>query len=434
MALPAPSRPRIAARPVDPIGSYLTQIAATPLLTRQGELALAKRIEAADRRILAAVLRSPLAVDELIRLATPGAAPRPPTSELLVDVDPRHGAFDEAARRRVLGDVLVALGSYRDTQRGLAQRLDQESLAAAPRRRLRAALDQAHAAIVARLSLQWFRARVLEGAAEKLTALGSPPGTMQQRARRQIREGTRLAEAARREMLLANLRLVVSVARKYPNRGLDLFDLVQEGNIGLIKAIDKFDHRRGFRLATYATWWIRVAISRAVAEQTRTIRLPANLRSELSLVVRATRELTATLAREPTDEEIAERLRVPLPRVRLVLGVAREPVSLETPVGSDAHATLEDFLEDRRAPSPAQALHAAELVASLHAALSLLTVREAKILRMRFGIDQPSDHTLEQISRVFGVTRERIRQIEEKALAKLRRARAAGQLRPLLEA
>jgi RNA polymerase primary sigma factor len=235
-------------------------------------------------------------------------------------------------------------------------------------------------------------------------------------------------------MLRANLRLVISVARRYRNRGVELLDLVQEGNLGLMKAIDKFDHRRGFRLATYATWWIRVAVSRAIAEGPRTIRIPANMRGEMSRVARATRELTHTLGRPPADEEIAERVGLSLRRVRLVGDVPGEPLSLEMPVGSDESATLQDFLEDRQAASPAHSLYAADLAASLQSALSVLTDREARVVRMRFGIGEQSGHTLEEIGRIFGVTRERIRQIEEQALAKLRRRRVAGRLRPHLQA
>jgi RNA polymerase sigma factor (sigma-70 family) len=244
----------------------------------------------------------------------------------------------------------------------------------------------------------------------------------------------RLADEARAAMLRANLRLVVSVAKRYRNHGVELLDLVQEGNLGLMKAIDKFDHRRGFRLATYATWWIRVAVSRAVAEDPRTIRVPANMRGEMSRVARATSELSRTLGRAPADDEIAHRAGLSLERLRLVGDVPAEPLSLDMPVGFDDGATLQELLEDRHAASPAESLDAGALAASVCSALSLLTDREANVVRMRFGIGKPDTQTLEQIGRLFGVSRERIRQIEEKALAKLRRRRVATTLRPHLEA
>jgi RNA polymerase sigma factor (sigma-70 family) len=396
---------------VDSTTSYFAQMGAVRLLTPATELELARRIEEGDRQILVALLGSRIAVDELLRAAAEGTTTRSLAGEILVDVDPRHVSFDEAARKRELGDVLAALQRYRDAQ-------DEPF-----------GLDRARATLLRRLSLQWFRAGVLARAVATLRA-----GTGARRTQGALIKAVRLADDARADMLRANLRLVVSVARQYRNRGVELLDLVQEGNLGLMKAIDKFDHRRGFRLATYATWWIRVAISCAIADGPRTIRIPASMRSEISRVTRATIELTRTLGRPPVDEEIADRLGLSLERVRRVGDVPGEPLSLEMPVGSDESATLQDFLEDRQAASPAQSLYATDLVASVQSALSVLTDREAKVVRLRFGIGKADGQTLEEIGQLFGVTRERIRQIEEKALAKLRRRRVAGRLRPHLEA
>jgi len=396
---------------VDSTSSYFAQMGAVPLLTAAGELALARLIEDGDRQIFAALLDSRVAVDELLLVAAAGTTTRTPAADVLVDVDPRHAGFDEAARKRELGALIRALERYRDAQ---ARRTGVESA----RRR-----------VLERFRLQWFRARVLGCAVAKL---GASAGE-QQRYRR-VMKAVRIADGARADMLRANLRLVVSIARRYRHHGVDLLDLVQEGNLGLMKAIDKFDHRRGFRLATYATWWIRVNVSRAVAEEPRTIRVPANMRGAMSRVARAKTELARTLGRPPADEEIARCAGLSLERVRLVADVPSEPMSLDVPIGFDDGTTLQELLEDRHALSPAQSLDAGDLAASLRSALSVLTDREAKVVRMRFGIGNPSGQTLEAIGHLLGVTRERIRQIEEGALTKLRRRRVATGLRPHLEA
>lgn len=416
-------------------------------MTRDGEVALAQRVEAGDRKLLAAALGSRFALDELVRVASEGLRSRSPASETMVDVDPAHVDLDEGARKQLLADLVAALSDFRDEQARLTARLVQARPAARPR--WLAQLADGRTAMLERLSQQWFRARLLERVVDQVAERLAQPESRVPRSStttepesetraalrqtyRQLCAGARQAASARAALLRANLRLVVSVAKKYQQRGLDLLDLVQEGNIGLMKAIDKFDHRRGFRLATYATWWIRVAVGNAVAEQPRTIRVPANLRSEMTRVNRATRELTGRLGRPPGDDELAQLLAVTPERVRLVGELNREPLSLELPVGDD-QATLGDFLEDEQGLSPSQALDAIDLIESMHAALSALTDREARILRMRFGIGQTNDQTLEEIGRVFGLTRERIRQIEAEALTKLRRTRVAGRLRPHLE-
>jgi RNA polymerase primary sigma factor len=396
---------------VDSTSSYFAQMGAVPLLTAAGELALAQRIEEGDRQIFAALLESRVAVDELLRVAAVGTTTHTPAGEVLVDVDPRHAGFDEAARKRELVELVAALTRYRNAQ----QR--------------RSGVDGARRILIERFGLQWFRARVLQCAVAKLRASAG-----ERRIYHRVSKAVRVADGARADLLRANLRLVVSIARRYRHHGVELLDLVQEGNLGLMKAIDKFDHRRGFRLATYATWWIRVAVSRAVAEEPRTIRVPANMRGEMSRVARATSELSRTLGRAPADDEIARRAGLSLKRVRLVGDVPSEPLSLDMPVGFDDGATLQELLEDPHAASPAQSLDASDLAASVDSALLVLTDREAKVVRMRFGIGKPDGQTLEQIGRLFGVTRERVRQIEEKALSKLRRRRVASGLRPHFEA
>ena len=250
---------------------------------------------------------------------------------------------------------------------------------------------------------------------------------------RRMSIGEAKARRAKKEMVEANLRLVISIAKKYTNRGLQFLDLIQEGNIGLMKAVDKFEYRRGYKFSTYATWWIRQAITRSIADQARTIRIPVHMIETINKLNRISRQMLQEIGREPTPEELAERMDMPEDKVRKVLKIAKEPISMETPIGDDEDSHLGDFIEDQNIDSPIDSASMEGLKEATQGVLSGLTPREAKVLRMRFGIDMNTDHTLEEVGKQFDVTRERIRQIEAKALRKLRHPTRSEPLRSFLE-
>jgi RNA polymerase primary sigma factor len=279
-------------------------------------------------------------------------------------------------------------------------------------------------------------AKVIDNAKKKVKKVEEEAAMTEEGLRatvQEIEDGEHQAEQAKAELVEANLRLVVSIAKKYTNRGLQFLDLIQEGNIGLMKAVDKFEYKRGYKFSTYATWWIRQAITRAIADQARTIRIPVHMIETINKLIRTSRYLVQELGREATPEEIAEKMELPLDKVRKVLKIAKEPISLETPIGEEEDSHLGDFIEDKSIISPSDAVISMNLADQTRKVLATLTPREEKVLRMRFGIGEKSDHTLEEVGQDFEVTRERIRQIEAKALRKLRHPSRSKRLKSFME-
>jgi RNA polymerase primary sigma factor len=438
----------------DPVRAYLRSMAATALLSREDEVELAKRIEEGNRLVVRALFASPIALDELQRLCAGLRAGEVRVAEIFGDRADDDDC-DEPERAdhvvKVLSKVVRLQRSSPGAARGRRPAARHEAAIAElvqlrPTKRtvehlaalLGALVDdivRAEAEIAAGqrrgLSQRVRSARRRIAAIEKTARVSS---AAQKRTVQEIRAGQRMAETAKHELIKANLRLVVSIAKRYANRGLPLLDLVQEGNIGLMKGIDKFDYKRGFKLSTYATWWIRQAITRAVTDQARTVRVPGHMNEHQSKLARAAQILVKELGREPTADELADRLQMPLDKVTLIQRLARPPLSLETPIGDEDDKQLGDCVEDRTAISPIDAAMSNRLAAETDKLLATLTPREEKILRMRFGIGgNRAENTLEHVGRTFGVTRERIRQIEAKALKKLRRGEESKRLRPFVD-
>lgn len=500
--------PEILARVDDPVKMYLKEMGMVSLLTREGEVEIAKRIEEGEHEVIRALLETPWGCREILAIAEKIKQDRMSLAEAFDDFEFDGADHDDPhacmANRLKL---IQKIKSLEDRVKKLTLNLGQENLPEEKRSALETRLQRHRRQIAGLLKQLRIDRRYLDNIIHRLYELAQtahdcqqtlsaclaaagldaegfnkfsqklkkkrkkgtvqvPPHcslTLEELAgleaqwdaaqkklkkvvqelgvpaeqileiRTRIQKGERLASIAKRELVEANLRLVVSIAKKYSNRGLQFLDLIQEGNIGLMKAVDKFEYERGYKFSTYATWWIRQAITRAIADQARTIRIPVHMIETINKLIRTSRYLVQEIGREPTPEEIAEKMEFPLDKVRKVLKIAKEPISLETPIGEEEDSILGDFIEDNKAPSPLEAIENLNLVEQTHKVLSTLTPREEKVIRMRFGIGERVDHTLEEVGRNFTVTRERIRQIEAKAIRKLRHPSRSKLLRGFVE-
>jgi RNA polymerase primary sigma factor len=409
-----------------------------PLLDRASELAIAKRIEQGVRDANSAILGTSAAVAEvqslgnaLVRLEL---GPRD-----VLDVGDDEAFDDETATLR-LSRLITRARDLAERETTLAE--ECRGTTAVRRRQLEREIDQQRSRITETLQEMNLGKNVMKRIVARLKAAcdsgengaletGTDADLRHSRATyERVRESTQRAERAKAEFVRANLRLVVSIARRYSNQGLQFLDLIQEGNLGLMRAVDKFEYRRGYRFSTYGTWWIRQAITRALADQARTIRIPIHMVERSRKFAQVNRRLLQNLGREPTLEELAEGMGCTIAQVRMVRGLVKEPISMDMPMGEEADSSLSDFVPDDKAASPLEAALESSLRDQIRAALAGLSSREQKVLRMRFGIGENSDHTLEEVGRDFEVSRERIRQIEAKALGKLRRAHRQGEPEP----